>query len=327
MLDIFIKVSGVLLPVFFIMGLGAYFMYTKTLSEQGNNNLKNMVYNVLMPIMVFTYLVNNPVKLHEGLTYMLITFGYATVLTIGGFLLVYRFMYTNRLAIFSTATFIFPNNIYLGIPICMFAFGDVAIVPAIMVGIMFYALPLYVLIAIKITDTDATTPLIKRIWGAFWSIFSNPTLIGVLMSIIWIQFDISIPTVMDRTFNLVSNANKMLALLTVGASLYSIYHDKTPLNTGGHISFKRELIYANIIKLIGLPILSLLVIINTNVPPVWQAVFVLQSATPLGVFVYFIACAEGLYIRKMAVHVFISTVLSMFTMPLFIILLWRIFDV
>lgn len=326
MLNIFIQVSSVLMPVFFIMGLGVYFMHKKTLTEQGNKNLKDMVYNVLMPIMIFTYLIKNPLSLNEGLTYMLTAFAYATVLTVLVFLLVYRFMYQNRLAIFSTTTFIFPNNIYLGIPICMFAFGDSAIVPAVMFGIMFYMLPLYVLIAVKITDTDVTAPIIYRIWGAFWGIFSNPTLIGVIMSIVWIRLNLPIPIIMNRTFELVSDANKMLALLTVGASLYSIYHD-TPLNQGSNISFKTELIIANIIKLIGLPILSLLIILHINLPPLWQAVFVLQSATPLGVFVYFIASAEGVFVRKMAVHVLVSTVVSMITMPVFIVLLWSIFNV
>ncbi len=334
MLEVFIEVSSVLLPVFAIMGLGAYFMHSDTLTEQGNENLKAMVYKVLMPIMVFAYLVKNPLDIRQGLVYIQVVFVYATVLSVLCYAGAYAFLYRNpRLAVFSSTTFIFPNNIYLGIPICAFAFGDSAVLPAVMFGIVFYVVPFYVLVGVQVTNGNSRhsphrphRPL-RRLWAAFVGVASNPIFIGAILGVIWGQWGMRMPVMVDRTVGLVSDANKMLALLTVGASLYSIYHDKSCLAVTAKVSFRTELIWVNVIKMILFPLLSLGVIQFFAVPPLWQAVFVLQSAMPFGVFVYFIACAERVFVRQLSVHVLVSTLVSMAVLPLYIVVLWSVFDV
>ncbi len=328
MFDVFIKVSSVLFPVFMVMGLGAYFMHTKTLTEQGNENLKSMVYKLLMPVMVFAYLVKNPLDITQGLVYIKVTLIYATILSIVCYVFTYAFLYRNaRTAVLSATTFIFPNNIYLGIPICAFALGDSAILPAVIFGILFYVIPFYVLLGIQITNINSHKSLYSHIWSAFYGVASNPIFLGALLGILWGYFNLHMPIIIERTVGLISDANKMLALLTVGASLYVIYHDKSPLKDNAKISFRTEIIGVNSIKMIALPLLSLWVVSYMDIPPVWKAVFVLQSAMPFGVFVYFIACAKGIFVRQLAVHVLISTLISLITLPIWIVILWHIFQI
>lgn len=328
MLDILIKVGGVMVPIFWVLGLGAYFAHTKMLSPQGNDNIKSMVTNVLMPIMIFNYLIQNPLPMEQSLDFIVGAFAFATFMAIVFYIIVWRWIYKNpRLAVFSTASFIFPNNIYLGIPICVYAFGDGAMLPAIIFGVTFFTLPFYILTAVHMTNPENQGSPALKIWKGFLGAVKNPIVGGVILSIFWIQLDIQTPDIIARSLNIVSDANKMLALLTIGTSLYFIYHDKAPLNEGTHVPFRLEITLAVLMKLIGMPLIALGFVSYFDFPPIWKAVFVLQSATPFGILVYFLASSEKIFVRQAAVHVLVSTFVSIVTLPIFIVFLWGYFGV
>jgi len=289
-MDIYLKLFEVLFPVFFIVGIGVFL--GKKNPNFDTSFITTYSGNFGTPALVIFALTAGGVTFDvfkEFFIYAIIllaAFGIVGLV----FLVLMKKDYIRELP-----TFILPNTGNMGIPICLFAYGELGM------GIAASISSLVVLLHFTLNIF-----LAKRAFD-FQIIFKSPAFYAIIFTVLLLYFEEPIPQFVMNTVMLLAYGMIVMILMSLGVAL-------TQMKV---FSFKDALITSTGRVIIG-PIIGFVVIKIFDLTGAAAGVVLLQSSMPSAILCYLIA---SMYSPKEIVDnisstIVVSTIMSLVTIPI-----------
>jgi predicted permease len=187
---------------------------------------------------------------------------------------------------------VFTNSGNLGVPICLFAFGE----PGLALGMTYFATS-------AIFHVSLGGPLFSGSfsWGPF---LRSPLTWAVVITVPVVVSGVSVPVWLSRTTELLGDIAIPLMLLTLGVSLSKMHPD----------ALGRSFTLAIVRFVLGLSA-GLLITALFGIEGLTRKVLILQASMPVGVLNYLFAQRYGRSPEQVASLVLVSTLLSVLTIP------------
>lgn len=206
------------------------------------------------------------------------------------------------------------NSIFIGLPVNMALFGNDSL-PYVLLYYManttfFWTLGVYC-ISKDSKDRDnknLSKGLIKRI--------ISPPLMGFLVAIILIIFDINLPKFVLDTCKYLGNLTTPLSMLFIGICIHNVKIKS--------LKFDRSISGVLLGRYLISPFLMMAIVWLVPLPLLMKQVFIIQSAMPVMTNAPIVAKAYGADSEYPAIMVTISTILAMLTIPLYMILVQQL---
>jgi predicted permease len=297
--EIYIKIFEVIFPVFFVIGVGYYL--GKKNPKFDTNFITNFAGNIGTPAMIF-YTVTT-----TGITLSIFThyFVYALIM-IGGFVilgLIFLFLLKKDLSM-ELPPLILPNTGNMGIPICLFAYGTqgLGVASAIASVIILFHFTLGVFLAKKRFSFDV--------------VIKSPPVYAIIVSVIFLYFQIKPPLFLENTTFLLTYATIFLVLMSLGIAL-----------TKFKFSLKDSVILSLCRVILG-PLIAFIIIYNFDLTGFAAGVLLIQSAMPSAILNYLVGSmySPKKVIDSIASTIVVSTVMSFFTIPMVVFFALKYFN-
>ena len=289
-MDIYLKLFEVLFPVFFIVGIGYYL--GKKNPELDTSFIANFAANIGSPAMVFYAITTTGISFNVFLEY----FWYSLIAIFAFAVLGIIFLkFLKKDIITELPPFILPNTGNMGLPLCLFAYGNQGF--GIAATISSLVILLHFTIGVFLAD--------KKI--NFQLLFKSPPVYAIIISIFFLFFDIKPPAFLVNTTMMLTYAAIFLILMSLGIAL-----------TRFKVFSFRSAFISSIARVIIGPIIGFLIIKFFNLSGFAAGVLLIQCSMPSAVLTYLVG---SLYSSKEVVDsiasmIVVSTVMSFITVPL-----------
>ena len=289
-MDIYLKLFEVLFPVFFIVGIG--FLLGKKNPNFDTSFITTYAGNFGTPALVIFALTAGGVTFDifkEFFFYALIllsAFGIIGLI----FLVLMKKDYIRELP-----TFILPNTGNMGIPICLFAYGELGM------GIAAAISSLVVLLHFTLNIF-----LAKRAFD-FQTIFKSPAFYAIIVTVLFLYFEQPVPQFVMNTVMLLAYGMIVMILMSLGVAL-------TQMKV---FSFKDAVITSTGRVIIG-PLIGLTVIKLFDLSGVSAGVILIQSSMPSAILCYLVASmySPKVIVDNISSTIVVSTIMSLVTIPI-----------
>lgn len=289
-MDIYLKLFEVLFPVFFIVGIG--FLLGKKNPNFDTSFITTYAGNFGTPALVIFALTAGGVSFEvfkEFFFYALIllsAFGIVGLI----FLVLMKKDYIRELP-----TFILPNTGNMGIPICLFAYGELGM------GIAAAISSLVVLLHFTLNIF-----LAKRAFD-FQTILKSPAFYAIIVTVLFLYFEQPVPQFVMNTVMLLAYGMIVMILMSLGVAL-------TQMKV---FSFKDAVITSTGRVIIG-PLIGLAVIKLFDLSGVSAGVILIQSSMPSAILCYLVASmySPKFIVDNISSTIVVSTIMSLFTIPI-----------
>ena len=298
-MEIYIKIFEVIFPVFFVIGVGYYL--GKKNPKFDTNFITNFAGNIGTPAMIFYTVTTTGITLNIFTHY----FVYALIM-IGGFVilgLIFLFLLKKDLSM-ELPPLILPNTGNMGIPICLFAYGTqgLGVASAIASVIILFHFTLGVFLAKKRFSFDV--------------VIKSPPVYAIIVSVIFLYFQIKPPLFLENTTFLLTYATIFLVLMSLGIAL-----------TKFKFSLKDSVILSLCRVILG-PLIAFIIIYNFDLSGFAAGVLLIQSAMPSAILNYLVGSmySPKKVIDSIASTIVVSTVMSFFTIPMVVFFALKYFN-
>ncbi len=298
-MEIYIKIFEVIFPVFFIIGIGYYL--GKKNPKFDTNFITSFAGNIGTPAMIFYTVTTTGITLSIFVHY----FAYA-ILMISGFAvigLIFLFLLKKDLSM-ELPPLILPNTGNIGVPICLFAYGiqGLGIASAVASVIILFHFTLGVFLAKKKFSFDI---LIK-----------SPPVYAIIISVIFLFFEIKTPLFLENTTFLLTYATIFLVLMSLGIAL-----------TRFKFSLRDSIIFSLLRVVIG-PIIGFAVIYYFDLSGFPAGVLLIQSAMPSAILNYLVGSmySPKKIVDSIASTIVTSTLMSFLTIPIVVFFALKYFN-
>ena len=289
-MDIYLKLFEVLFPVFFIVGIG-YFLGKKN-PNFDTSFITTYAGNFGTPAVVIFALTAGGVTFEvfkEFFFYALIllsAFGIIGLI----FLIIMKKDYIRELP-----TFILPNTGNMGIPICLFAYGEMGM------GIAAAISSLVVLLHFTLNIF-----LAKRAFD-FQTIFKSPAFYAIIITVLFLYFEQPVPQFVMNTVMLLAYGMIVMILMSLGVAL-------TQMKV---FSFKEAIITSTGRVILG-PIVGFILIKIFGLSGVSAGVILIQSSMPSAILCYLVASmySPKIIVDNISSTIVVSTIMSLVTIPI-----------
>ena len=292
-----------ILPIILLSGAG--FALGKLLHIDPRS-LGRVVFYVFSPVLIFDVLVQNQLRLTDAV--VVIAFALCFIFLMGAltFVLgsVLKLERTALVAILITTMFANTGN--YGLPLVSFAFGEEALSYAgiyfITTTVLFYTFGVFLASLGHMSFREALV-----------GIFRIPMMYAVVLAILINSFNLGIPIPLARAVDLAAGGTIPLMLVLLGVQL-------TRVELSGN---QRALQLSVSLRLVIAPLLALLLAVLFGLQNVSQQASVTQASMPSMVSATVLAAEYNLDSRLVTAVVFISTLLSPFTLTPLLVFLGR----
>ena len=299
-MELYIKLIDVILPVFFVIGIGYYL--GKKDPNFNTDFITTLAGNVGTPAMIFYTITSTGVTLETFIEY----FTYALII-IGGFAVVGLIVLVlmKKDFVSELPPLILPNTGNMGIPICLFAYGTegLGIASAIASVIILLHFTLGVLLAKKSFSLKI--------------LITNMPIYGIIAAVIVLYYDWEVPGFVVNTTFLLTYATIFLVLMSLGIAL-------TKLKV---VSWLNASILSGVRIIIG-PIIGFGLIKYLNLTGLAAGVLLIQSAMPSAILTYLVGSmySEKRVVDSIASVIVTSTLMSFITIPIVVFLSLKYFQ-
>ena len=299
-MDLIIKLIDVLFPVFLIIGIG--YWYGKKDPKFNTKFITTFAGNFGLPAIIFYSLTSTNISIE-----LFLRFSYYITL----YVLIFAFIGIFILKILNKDIYrllpplILPNTGNMGMPLCLFAYGQLglAIATAATAMILVFHFSVNILLASK---KFSIKPLLTCI-----------PVYALLVSLIFVYFKIPSPKFLENATFLIGYSTIFLVLMSLGVALSKLKV----------FSFRETLIYSLTRVVIG-PIVGFGFVKFFNLTGVEAGVMFIQAAMPSAVLSYLVS---KIYSPKkisdsVASTVALSTFLSFFTLIVVVFISLKYFN-
>jgi len=206
----------------------------------------------------------------------------------------------------------YANSGFIGIPLSVLLLGKEALIPAtiatLLTAVLLFAIGIVLL---EIGGGTATSPL-ASLRKAARAVARNPLVVATVLGGVWSATGWVMPQAPHRLLELLSGAAGPCALVSIGVLLAQ------PAPGGGTTTSLTPIVA----KLIVLPaVCAVLAIKVFALPPVWATTAVLLNALPTGTGPFMLAEFYGRDVARASRIMFVTTILSLVSVPICIALL------
>ncbi len=299
-MELYLKLFEVIFPVFFIVAIG-YFIGKKH-PNLDTSFITNYSANFGTPSLVIFALTSTGISFAFFAEYFIYSLIMLTSFGIVGliFLILMKKDYIRELP-----PFILPNTGNMGIPICLFAYGQLGMGVAAAISSLVVTLhfTLNIFLAKKQFDLKV--------------IIKSPAFYAILIAVIILYFQIDTPKFVINTVMLLAYTMIVLILMSLGIGL-------TQMKI---FSFKSSII-TSIGRVIVGPIIGFLIIKIFNLSGFAAGVLLIQSSMPSAILCYLVA---SMYSPKKIVDnissmIVVSTLMSLVTVPITVFFALKYFN-
>ena len=298
-MDLYLKLFEVLFPVFFVIGVGYYL--GKKDPKINTKFITDFAGNVGTPAMIFYTITTTGITLDIFINY----FFYAIVIIAGFSLVGLFFLFILKKDMISELPpLILPNTGNMGIPICLFAYGTagLGVASAIASVIILFHFTIGVFLAKK----EFT----------FNIVFKNVPTYAILISILFLYFNLEVPKFLENTTFLLTYATIFLVLMSLGIALTRL-----------KVRSWKDAIILGLVRVIIGPFIGFFLIYSLNLSGFAAGVLLIQSAMPSAVLTYLVG---SMYSSKKVVDsvssiIVTSTLMSFITIPIIVFIALKYF--
>ena len=298
-MEIYLKLFEVIFPVFFVVGIG-YFLGKKN-PKIDTSFITQFGANIGSPAIVL-YSVTT-----TGLTFSVFSeyfFYYLLAIICFSFIGIIFLIFLKKDVIMELPPFILPNTGNMGLPICLFAYGNegLGVAGAISSLIILFHFTVGVFLASKKFN--------------FEIVLKSPAFYSVLLSILILYFQIPVPNFIVNTTMLLTYATIFLILMSLGIAL-------TRLKV---FSFNKALI-SSIARVILGPVVGFILIYLFNLNGIAAGVLLIQCSMPSAILNFLVGSmySPKKVIDSIASTIVVSTILSFITIPIVVFISLKYF--
>ena len=294
-------VLSITIPFFSIIFLGTFFRARKVFNEEASKIITKFAFFVALPPYVFLNIVKSS-NTNIFQWDFIIRFEIVTILIITFSFLFSKFVfkYKNREASLFSLNSSYPNYGFLGIPLCILAFGENAAIP---ISMILFADTIVLLTFITFFASNSKEKKIyKKLFYILMNMIKNPLLVAVLIGFIFVIFNIPIYSLIYKILNILSVAAPPTLLFALGIMLWN----KVDTN------FIRLITVITIFRLIIHPLLVFCVFyfFPSSVSSLWINVAVLSSCLPVAATAFAMAGYYETFIKETSSSILVTTILS-----------------
>jgi len=291
---IFLVFLNVVTPVFILVVIG-YFVGPRLNIEA--RSLSRTAYFVFIPAFVFNII--SEAKIDSGLALQMLSFILVAQIAVAllGFLVGKALRQSREI----TAAFVliatFGNVGNFGLPLIVFRLGETArtFATVYFVATVFISFVICVGVASWARSGGVT---------AVFSVFKTPALIALIPALVFNITDVEVPIFLSRLSGLLGQAMIPVMLITLGVQMGEIPKIKINFNVFA----------ASTVRLIGGPVLALLIVPYFGLEGLERSTGILQAAMPAAVLASIIALEYKLLPEFVTTTVLFSTLYSILTL-------------
>ena len=288
-MELYLKLIDVLFPVFFVIGIGYYL--GKKDPKINTKFITNFAGNVGTPAMIFYTITTTGVTLSvfiEHFIYALIAISCFSILGVLVLLIL------KKDAISELPPLILPNTGNMGIPICLFAYGEAGL--GIASAIASVIILLHFTVGVLLAKKSFSYKILVK----------NMPIYGILISVLFLYFEWNVPGYLENTTFLLTYATIFLVLMSLGIAL-----TKLKVVSWLHASI------LGFIRVIFGPIIGFLIIKFFNISGMEAGVILIQSSMPSAILTYLVGSmySEKRVVDSVASVIVTSTLMSFITVP------------
>lgn len=282
------ELLNIISPVFLIAFIG--YLWVKRGYDFPTDFVTRINMNIGAPCLVFTGMMTLGDGLMEATSFIMATFISIILLMVISTLFALVFKLPLRAYIVSLYS---TNSGNMGIPLCLFAFGE----KGMSLAVVYFAISavFQFTVALFISHGNLSATSLTRVSMIY----------GIAAAAFFILSDVEAPKWLMNTTKLMAGVTIPLMLLTLGASLARL-----KLQNSGQMVLISSFKLAMGIT-IGFTISSLF-----GFTGIERNVLIMQSAMPVAIFSYLLASQYNRNPNDVATMIFITTLLSMVTIPL-----------
>ncbi len=299
-MDIYFKLFEVIFPVFFVVGIGYYL--GKKDPKINTKFITNFAANIGSPAIVFYSVVASGLTFD---TFKIYFFYYLLAIISFAIIGIIFLFFLKKDLLMELPPFILPNTGNMGLPICLFAYGSqgLGVAGAISSLIILFHFTLGVFLADKKFTLDV--------------IVKSPAFYSVIISVLFIYFNIEAPVFLINTTQLLTYATIFLILMSLGIAL-------TRLKV---FSFTNALV-SSIARVIIGPIIGFLIIKYFDLSGFAAGVLLIQCSMPSAILNYLVGSiySPKKIVDNIASMIVVSTILSFFTIPIVVFFALKYFS-
>ena len=300
-------VLNALVPVFGIMIFGAAAKKLKLVGPHSENIIAGYVINCALPSIMFISVAETP---SNELFVPIFLLGIIVVIILSyglTFLVSYYKTKSAEMSAMKAVIVTFPNVSFMGIPVTMALFGNRALIPLITINILMMFVLSITVVLINAGRKNSNTSISESIL----IFLKQPFLVGVIAGIVISMLGIQLPAPVANIFSSIGITTGPCALFVLGNSLIS-FRIK-------HVT--KEVLNMCFLRLIAVPVLTLLVMKILNIPSNIAATTLILLALSPAVANYMISKEEEVYISETSSILITASILSALTLSGFILAL------
>jgi malate permease and related proteins len=284
---------NVIAPVLICAGIGFYWAKSKRPFQM--ETVTGVVTNIGAPMLIFTTLVNLEIQLTTFLEFgMIAAISLAAFLVLGfAALKILKMNFRDYLP-----ALIFPNTGNMGLPLCLFAFGQ----EGLSLALAFFSMHAIAQFTLGVWLASGST--------SFGQLAKTPLIYAVIIALTVKIYDISLPGWITDTSELLGGLTIPLMLMALGVSLANLS--------------VRHLGKATLLSVMRLGmgfLVGLGLAFAFDLDGVARGVLILECTMPVAVFNYLFSLRYDRAPGEIAGAVLISTLLSFLTLPLLLLYL------
>ena len=299
-----LEVLAISVPFFALIFMGLAAHAWGFCNAEGATLLSRYAFYVALPPFLFLKIAaNDPADiLNWGFIWRYEAATVAIFLLAAGLARVFFRLSRGEMGIFGlNATY--PNYGYIGVPLCILAFGDEAALP---LGLIMLVDTIVLLALTSVFVSDGGGGLLRALGRMAATMARNPLLQSVVLGLAFGATGWHMPVIADRLLVMLAGAAAPVALFALGATLYG-----QPVRSAAG-----ELGAVSLVKLVLHPLLvAALFIMLPGQGEVWVKSAITAACLPTAANAYILAQVYGAYAGRTASSIFLSTVLATATLP------------
>ena len=297
------------LPLFLVIATGILFTKSSFVTEAWIDTLNKYALKIGLPALVLSSLLKIDSDFSELTGLIMANSVYFVCCMLLAVPLAKIFGFSNQLKRALILVLSYGNVAYLGIPVLKSAYGEQAVPVAGIISAIYIFWLLTLGIALIEFNGDENHNNKKLLIN----LVKNPLLLSVLAGIIIVALQVKIPFVAEKTIRLFADSVTAVVLFSLGVFL--------GFHKAGTIKEWGQAFFWSLVIIIILPATFLIILKNSSLSELQLKASVLEAAMPLGLTPYALAIQYKIETTLISRIVVLSTLLSMITIPCWIILL------
>ncbi|MGO1820438.1 MAG: AEC family transporter [Senegalia sp. (in: firmicutes)] len=297
------------LVLFILITIGLILKKTNIFEEDFIKGLSNFIIYATLPALLVTSLNYDFSKelLNNGLLILIIgPFAYLFAILIGLLFVKLKHIKEPDRGIY-LFSMIFPNTAFMGYPVSLLIYGEKGLFYAVIFNLLFNML-LWTL-GVILTNPKSNTKI-------NFKMLINPGTISIAIGLVLFLFSITLPRPLFDALDSLGKATTPLAMIVIGTMLGD--------SSVGNVIKNKKLIAVVLIRLIIIPIPILFILSVLPIPKMVAGVIAILMAMPVAANAAIFARRSDSNYKLASESVFLSTLFSIATIPIFISLVVKL---